>query len=72
MARFVDIMCVAIIDRVAQLCKKGHASKIVSLLLIRPINNDILSAGIELSRVGRAAQTLCGGFQPGHARPRTT
>lgn len=62
MARFVDIMCVAIIDRIAQHCKKGHASKIVSLLLIHPINNDILSAGIELRRVGLAVQTVRWGF----------
>lgn len=51
MACFVDIMCVAIIDTIVQHCKKGHASKIVSLLLIHSINNDILSTEIELRSI---------------------
>lgn len=52
MVCFVDIMCMAIIDLIMQHCKKGHTSKIVRLLLIHSINNDILSTEIELGDIG--------------------
>lgn len=54
MVCFMDIMCIAIIDLIMQHYKKGHASKIVRLLLIHSIDNDILSTKIALGDIGLA------------------
>lgn len=64
MVCFMDIMCIAIIDLIMQHYKKGHTSKIVRLLLIRPINNDILSTEMKLGDVGLTLKLVSQTFNP--------
>lgn len=60
----MDIMCIAIIDLIMQHYKKGHTSKIVRLLLIRPINNDISSTEMKLGDSGLTLKPVSQAFNP--------
>lgn len=71
MVCFMDIMCIAIIDLIMQHYKKGHDSKIVRLLLIHSINNDILSTETELGDIGLTLQLVSQAFNLDTC-PRTT
>lgn len=67
----MDIMCIAIIDLIMQHYKKGHTSKIVRLLLIHPINNDISSTEMKLGDIGLTLKLVSLAFNPDTTQKKT-